>query len=1083
MYFWASPMLFSRSFLRSRCLVSVTLGAIVFAVAAIPAGLWGQNPQPAERPAGESNNAVRFGRDVRPLLVEHCAACHGGVKQAGGLSFNFKERVFGKADSDVPIVIPREPANSLMIQRVTADEENRMPPADHGKRLTAEEVATLRNWIEQGANWEEHWSFMPPQAHSVPQVKQVQWVRKPVDAFVLAGLEARGLSPSPEAGRLEWLRRVSFDLTGLPPAITDIDAFLADDSPTAHEKVVDRLLASSHYGERWASIWMDQARYADSQGYERDNLRTMWPYRDWLIRALNEDLPYDQFILRQIAGDLLPEGTLSDVIATAFHRNSPTNAEGGTDDEEFRVAAVLDRVNTTWQAVQGVTFQCTQCHDHPYAAFKNEDYYRFMAYFNTSRDWDLTDDAPQLAVPEKLEDFALARDLDRRMEQLRQEEVTQGNTLSGATPWKALLPVIAKSTGVTELVLKAAEDGVVEVHTQGTVAHNSRFTLDFVAPEGMDQITAIRLDALPRDPQTALRTPELGFVITEVRAGIVREGGAANAAPAESAPEGEAAVPGAENPPAAAPAENPPAAENSAAQPAVEPGANPPAEEGAAGGRRGARFGGRAGVRGGRGPGAPGARGNTVDVGQEEIRFRWAIGDEVNSFAAAQDSLNGSSKGGWGAKPRINVPRRLVLIPETPVKLKPGERLRIVLRQEDAPNDMMPLVMNRSRYSVSSDPRWTELAGDAAFKQRRETLAQLSQQRQALGRTMLLVMSEQDAALKRTSAMFTRGVWLDKGKDVTPGIPELFGTLPVEWSADRLGMAQWLVSEKNPLAARVAVNRVWENLFGLGIVETQEDFGPSGLLPSHPELLDDLAVRFRRDHVFSQKSLLRELVLSATYRQAASGTPASREKDPRNQWLSRGPRLRLTAEMVRDSALAASGLLTDKLFGPPVTPPQEETMNAPYSGAVWKNAEGPDRYRRALYTRWRRSNAYASMVTFDAPNRLVCVSRRVATNTPLQALVTLNDTVYMECATSLGKEMQKNGGSGPGEQIAYGYRRVTSQAADEATLAELLKLYELAREQYQRDAELAKAMGGTPESAALAIVGNALLNLDDALSR
>lgn len=1030
----------------------------------------------------EIPDVIKFNRDIRPLLVEHCAGCHGGVKQAGGLSVNFKERMLGVAESGSPIIVPRDPAGSLAYQRVTAaSDDDRMPPADHGPRLKPEEIALLKKWIEQGAVWEEHWSFEVPRATAAPEVKEKSWVRQPLDAFILSRLEWEKLAASPEADRVEWLRRASFDLTGLPPTPAELDAFLADQSPAAYEAVVDRLLATPHFGERWASVWMDQARYADSQGYERDNLRTMWPYRDWLIRALNADMPYDQFILKQLAGDLLPQATLDDHIATAFHRNSPTNPEGGTDDEEFRVVAVLDRANTTWQAIQGVTFQCTQCHDHPYAAFKHEDYYRFLAFFNTTRDWDLSDDVPSLAIPDKPDDYAKAQKLDDQMRDLRATEVHFGRSLSQDSAWRALTPISAKSTGVTELVIQPAADGVQEVHTVGTVAHNSRFTIELLPPEGMNTITAVRLQALPRDPQTAALTPELGFVITEFRAGVLRNAAlAGNRGPAAAVEE----EPKEETPAAEAPANSP------AADPAVpaNPAANPPVAESPApaaeaptapagppgrGGLRGAR-----GARGGPGAGGP----PPLDLG-EEIKFTIAIGDEESPFAPAQDSLNGQSKSGWGAKPRINVPRQLLLIPEKPITLNPGEKLRVVIRQEDAPNDMMPLVMNRSRYSVTSDPRWSTINSDSTFRERRETLAKAQQERAALGRTMLLVMSEQDPTLKRASAMFTRGVWLDKGHNVTAGIPQLFGSLPQDVPADRLAMAKWLISPANPLMARVAVNRLWESLFGLGLVETQEDFGPSGLLPSHPELLDDLAVRYREQYRWSTKAMLKEMVLSATYRQMGRGTVASREKDPRNQLLSRGPRTRLTAEMVRDAQLAIGNVLTDKLYGPPVMPPQEDSLNAPYSNAAWKNAEGADRYRRAVYTRWRRSNAYPSLVTFDAPSRLVCVSRRIPTNTPLQALVALNDTVSMECSVALGNEMKKNGGKQVGEQLAYGYRRATSRLPDDASLAKLLKLYEFALDRYQKDAELSKAVAASPEAAALALVGNALLNLDDALSK
>ncbi|MEM6655926.1 MAG: DUF1549 domain-containing protein, partial [Planctomycetota bacterium] len=451
--------------------------------------------------------AVRFDRDIRPIFTQHCVACHGGLEQAAGLSLTRRE----SAIEDAGVVVPGSPADSLLLDRVAdRDDDFRMPPPEHGPRLTDAEVARLRAWIEAGASWPEHWSFTPlesppappPVLSSLPPSRSGEWGRRPLDSFVLRRLKAEGLEPSPEAPRAAWLRRVSFDLVGLPPTEQELADFLADTQVDAHERVIDRLLASSHFGERWASMWLDLARYADTMGYEKDPHRDVWPYRDWLIRAFNADMPYGEFTIKQLAGDLLPAASLDDRLATAFHRNTQTNTEGGTDDEEFRTAAVVDRVNTTWQTWQGITFGCAQCHDHPYDALTQRDYYRYLAFFNSTRDSDLPTETPTLATPLDRADFARAEAIDAESDRLRREHhLPLAELAAHADQWTPLALDDLGSTGQTALRFAPSTS---EFFAEGTLTNRSRYTLRGPAPQDADgqaagPITALRLDAWPRD--------------------------------------------------------------------------------------------------------------------------------------------------------------------------------------------------------------------------------------------------------------------------------------------------------------------------------------------------------------------------------------------------------------------------------------------------------------------------------------------------------------------------------------------------------------------------------------------------------
>ena len=765
-------------------------------------------------PQEDAEAPVQFTRDIRPILSNNCYVCHGPDDQtrAQGLRLDVAEDAF-----EYGAIIPGNAAESPLIQRVTAaSADDRMPPADTNKELTEEQIALLHRWIDEGAEYERHWSFTAPEEPELPEVANEAWARNGIDRFVLARLEAEDMEPAPEADRRALIRRVSLDLTGLPPDPERVEAFVNDEAPDAYERLVDELLDSPHYGERWARPWLDIARYADTQGYEKDHPRTIWRYRDWVIDALNADMPFDQFTIEQLAGDLLPDPTIDQLLATAFHRNTMTNTEGGTDAEEFRVAAVVDRVNTTGTAWMGLTVSCAQCHTHKYDPITHADYYSLYDFFNQTADEDRDDERPTLVTPTPAQQ-AKAEELEAERERLRA-------WLAGEAEW----------------------------------------------PQEED---------------------------------------------AESL------------------------------------------EERAA-----------------------------------------ALDEEIEAFEAS--------------------------LPTTPV-------------MEELPEE-----------------------------ERRDT------------------------------HILIRGEFQNYGDQVTADIPDIFGEMSEDYPRNRLGLAKWLVDGDNPLTARVQVNRYWYTLFGRGIVPTVEDFGLQGDLPSHPELLDWLALQFSNELEWSMKELCRLIVTSATYRQSSRATPELLEADPQNELLARGPRFRLEAEQVRDQALAVSGLLNDELAGPSVLPHQPAGTLTPqaFSDYVPELSEGDDRYRRGLYTFWRRTGHYPSFAMFDAPARQVCNIERVRTNTPLQALVTLNDPVYVEAAQALARRIIREAGAEPAERIRRAYELTLARPPQDAELDALLALYEDVRARYAQDPSAAGEMATDPlgplpddlaaeEAAAWTVVSNVVMNLDEFLTK
>lgn len=899
-----------------------------------------------------------FARDIQPIFAKSCTGCHGGVKQAGDISFVY-------ADSILPpdgwVVEPGDPDESILFQRIiSVDPDDRMPPPDeHPDGLSDREIELIRRWIEQGAKWEDHWSRMPLVAPSIPESDQsIAWAKKPLDHFIYRSLQQHDLSPTREAEPEQWLRRVSFDLIGLPPTLEELRAFASELSKTqgeadrelVYEQEVERLLASPHFGERWASMWMDLARYADSKGFEKDPHREMWPYRNWLIEAFNQDMPYDEFTIKQLAGDLLPHPSFDDLVATAFHRNTQTNTEGGTDDEEFRIAAVIDRLSTTWTTWQATTFGCVQCHAHPYEPYQHDEFYAGLSLFNNSEDADLDHEKP--AIP-YLSDNQSRIDFIRAQQQLNDAEKTLdaiGHMAAGQSEWE-LLP-INELESTTGTIGKVGDEVRV---IGGTVAVGSTYKLS----SDVSAITALRFTIRPESDDPA-KWPEQGSVLSHLEVTVIGKDGKCT-----------------------------------------------------------------------------------------PVKLDAVIPDHRAGSNPVEKMLQKGSEG-FGGYPKIFESRWVVVTLADPLQLGESETLELKLHQSASVTGGLSNHLRRFKVEYSATPSLSELGKDEAYAKQRETVNSLRREIGKFKGPSLPIMQDRVPDAARETRLFLRGNWLDRGDVVEPGIPEVFQIAANEKRihvTNRLEFAQWLVSGDNPMASRVWVNRIWNELFGIGIVETLEDFGVSGEPPSNLDLLNFLASQMQSELGWSLKSLLRELVLSSTYRQDNRVDAERKQKDPRNRLLARGPRTRLTAEMVRDQALVASGKLTTKVGGPSVMPPQPDGVwQQVYSGAMWKAAEGEDRFRRGVYTYWKRTSPYPGFVMFDTPNRDICSPRRIATNTPLQALATLNSEVYTELAQFIADRAKADTSAKPSapprDLIREIYVRVISREPSKEDLADLMMLYD-----------------------------------------
>ncbi|MDP4680208.1 MAG: DUF1553 domain-containing protein [Cyclobacteriaceae bacterium] len=867
---------------------------------------------------------IDFNTQVRPILNKSCISCHGGVKQSGGFGLVFREYAVGKTKNGNFGIVPGNPAKSEMIARINHQSPELRMPLDRDP-LTEREIDILTKWIEQGAEWKNHWAYIKPKIPEIPET-QLDWGENEIDKFILKKIEEHNLVPSEEADKYDLIRRVFLDITGLPPSADQIKNFVNDNSEDSFEKVVDELLKSANYGEHWASMWLDLARYADSKGYEKDSKRIIWKYRDWVIKAFNEDMPFDEFTVTQLAGDLLPNPSMGQLIATGFHRNTLNNDEGGTDNEEYRVSTVIDRVNTTWEVWQSTTMGCVQCHSHPYDPIRQAEYYKSFAFFNNTSDWDVPEEHP------------LLRELNEE-DQVKLEEIkdwiNKRSSPEESKNWEKFLLV-------GEPKIRAEDFDKVE-----NVVHYNRAGQDHMEIYDGSKI-----------------------LVKDVKL-----------------------------------------------------------------------------------------------KGVDRIYFNFKQGDHEGKLTISTDSLQENVVG------------------ESPLeKTKGFFNLPVLLDTELESSDLYFSFKGESdNYKCFIDGflLGNELPG-AKDQEYSKTYDKIGEVLNASAKNTTPIMIEKPMNFFRTTNVFDRGNWMVKKEEVSAGIPKLLNPEGKEFN-NRLDMARWLVSHDNPLTARVIVNRFWAKFFGKGLVQTVEDFGALGEYPTHPELLDWLAIKTSTDWGWSIKTMMKNIVMSDTYKQTSKVSELVMQKDPDNIYLARSPRVRLTAEQVRDQALAVAGLLSDKMYGPSVMPFQPEGVwSVVYSGEEWKLSEGEDAYRRGLYTYLRRSSPYPSMITFDASEREVCLSRRINTNTPLQALVTLNDPVYMEAARKLATEIMKVDGDKK-TKVEAAYSRVMGKKLEPEKSNALLKLLTDAEEYYMVNKEEAYEMAKSEniELATLTVMANALMNMDE----
>ena len=1173
-----------------------------------------------------------FQREIRPILSNICFKCHGpdqderkgGKKGSGGLRFDTEEG--SRADLDgTHAIVPGHPEQSDLISRITSsDPDELMPPPKSGKKLSPREIEAFRQWIKGGGKYTKHWSYEKPVRPAVPPLAEALSskfkVQNPIDAFVFSRLEKEKLSPQPEADRHALIRRVSLDLTGLPPTPEEADAFLREcaeedarndkvtgrqgdkvndasvtpspahlvTSSSAYERLVDRLLASSAYGEQWGRAWLDLARYADSAGYADDPPRTIWAYRDWVIRAFNANMPFDQFTIEQLAGDLLPNATEEQIIATAFHRNTMTNSEGGTDDEEFRSAAIVDRANTTMSVWMGTSFACAQCHTHKYDPITNAEYFRLYAFLNNTADSDKKDESPVLSFTtaeqktQRAQWEAEVAALDAKF------KTPPARVIAGAEKWAREFPAKLDWNSPQPVAAKAKSGAAVEAQPDGTItvpkneAKTDSYTIELPLAAA-EKISALRIESLPADTLPGKGAGHGGgnFVVTRIRATVVppaatkgpvarfvrielpgknkilqlaevevfsggknvaiggeaTQSGTLADAEAKRAIDGNTAGEYAKGSVAHA-------AEGDDRWWEVDLKADYPLERIAVWNRtelperlKGFRV---VALDAQRQPvwecadnDAPAKTVSFALNGSREIAFSTAVADftqgDFDEQGVLTDALKdakpkaGKKQPGWGVGGATTKPHTLTLLATKPVDAPAGSRIVVTIEHE---SKFEKMTLGRFRIAATSDARVAahvrtpaDVLGILAIaenqrgaeqrerlkdyfarqlapemKSEREKLAALRKQIEGIAPVTVPVMRDLAGDQRRKTRIQLRGNFLALSDEVTEGVPAAFNPLPKDAAMNRLTLARWLVDENNPLTARVIANRFWESVFGTGIVRTSEEFGAQGEPPSHPELLEWLATELVREK-WDVKKFLKLLVTSATYRQSSKVTPEITERDPDNRLLAHGPRFRMGAEMVRDQALAVSGLLSRKMYGPSVRPPRPNMgLNAAFGGGLdWATSAGEDMHRRALYTEWRRTAPYPSMVTFDAPNREVCTLRRNRTNTPLQALVTLNDPVYVEAAQALARRMVASGPTAE-ERARAGFRLTLTRQPGDKELQRIVALHDTVLATYRQDEKKAIEMATNPigpvpkgadiaDLAAWTTVANTLLNLDETVMK
>lgn len=1028
------------------------------------------------RPAGAADQSqppdaasVQFLRDIQPIFAESCYPCHGARQQLGGLRLDTKATAMSGGKSGRAIV-PGDSRNSLILKRITGAGGLATMPMG-GKPLPPDQVTRIQKWIDAGAAWpapamtsaaKDHWAFVAPIRPAVPQTSRADWVRSPVDAFILARLDRENLKPSLETDRATLLRRLSLDLIGLPPTIEELDTFLADKSPNAYEKQVDRLLASPHYGERWGRIWLDAARYADSNGYEKDAPRFTWFYRDWVIHALNRDLPYNEFIIEQIAGDLLPQATQDQKVATGFLRNSMINEEGGIDPEQFRMEAMYDRMDAIGKGILGVTIQCAQCHNHKYDPLTQEEYYRIFAFLNDTHEANVVVYTPPQQM-KLAEIYRRTQEIEQQLQHTHADwpermAAWEEQAKTNQPQWTVLRPTVdVNSTGGEQEV--PMKDGSMLAQGYAPTKH----TVEFTARTDLPEVSAIRLELL-NDPNLPNGGPGRSIkgtgALTEFRVEVAS---------------------------------------------AQNPGQFAKVKIAAA----------------------------TADINLPETPLEPKFDDKSGKRRVTgpiEFAIDGNDDTAWGidAGPGLrNQPRKAVFRFEQPIANAQGTLLKIIVKQNHGgsnSDDNENNNLGRIRFAVTSasnavaDPlpqsvreilsvpreQRSPAQTRALFSYWRTTVPEWRAENESIqalwrehpeGSLQLVLASRMDD--HRETHILKRGDFLQPERAVEPGTPAFLHSLPAGEPRDRLTFAKWLVDRKSPTTARSLVNRVWQSYFGTGIVATAENLGTQCEPPSNQPLLDWLAVEFM-DSGWSLKKLHRLIVTSSTYVQSSNVTPELLAKDPDNRLLARGPRLRVDAEIVRDIALAASGLLNAEIGGPSVFPPAPAFLFQPpssYAPKSWNTAEGPERYRRALYTFRFRSVPYPMLQAFDAPNGEMSCVRRGRSNTPLQALTTLNETLFVESAQALARRTLVEGGNTDADRVAYAFRLSTSRKAGAEEIGVLI---ELLHKQEQRIADgwvNAQEFAGlrpkytlppntTPKQlAAWTAVARVILNLDETITK
>ncbi len=1132
---------------------------------------------------------VDFAREIRPILSNNCFHCHGpdDKKRKGGgekgLRLDTAEGAFEAIDGSFAVV-PGKPEKSSILSRIhSTDSDEVMPPPKTGKKITEREAGLLKRWIEEGAAYAGHWAYTKPVRPAVPTVADPQWNKNPVDRFLFTRLVAEGLKVSPPADRATLARRVALDLTGLPPSLAELESFERDLSPDAYVRYVDRMLAKPAFGEHWARLWMDLARYADSAGYPSDPGRSIWAFRDYTIRSFNQNKPFDQFTIEQLAGDLLPNPTEEQIIATAFHRNTMTNNEGGTSDEEFRNAAVIDRVNTTWSVWMGTSMACAQCHTHKFDPITLNEYFSFYALLNQTEDADRNDEAPLHSFYLQEEQEAKKR-LEQKLAGLEERfKAPQAEWKQGFTGWDAAFPrTVAWQSPVPKKVhsLRGAttsvrQDGSVLVGA--TDKANDRYTVDLPLEDGAWGSLKLETVADSKLPGGGASHGANGaFVMDAIRATLIPGG-----VPGKRARFVRIELTGATRPLQIAELEVFAGEKNIAPSNVVtsspEHGASV-ATRAVDGRREGEET---ALVTRGDKPGEflevdlgspqqierlritvpktggyylgsfkvvlldehkknvwTRVEGDLRDASIEfqpqegtDLKFRAvyattaAVAFDLNVVAGLMPKDPANRNKGWSV-PNSVKPQGLTVILEKPLQAKAGDVLRVELDQQtrkkeqhlasfaikvtadpgaqlaaEIPANMVVVAaLPADKRTAQQTAQWQDFyvrnyAPEA--KQERELLAASKKELEAMKPNTVPVLRELSEDKQRVTKVQLRGNFQNLGDEVSPGGPAV---LPVIAAAagsrpNRLDMAKWIVSAENPLTARVLVNRFWEAIFGVGIVRTSEEFGAQGEMPFHVDLLDWLATEFVRTG-WDTKGFLKLLVTSAAYQQSSAVTPEVQERDPENRLLARGPRFRSSAEVLRDQALFAGGLLSSKLYGKPVRPPKPDMglSTAFGRGNDWITSTGEDRYRRAIYTEVRRNSPYPSFSTFDAPNREVCTLRRGRTNTPLQALVTLNDPAFIEAAQGLARRTLAEAGADRDQRLRHAFRIVLSRTPSDAELGRLGRLLDEARAKFAADKEGALKMAVQPigplpqgadavELASWTALSNVLLNLDETLMR